>query len=194
MINDSQSLVRVTNKFDRELPIYDDGYGPLWIHRNSSGISGIVRAQTWEDAYEICEDEFFPPCDLTIEEIRKEYNYIRKTIKIIHPLKENGEVDYSSVRPDRLEDYSNDGLGCLKEGQFVSWKTVKTPSEEDVWANNELFQEAYGFRPNGPNKADLKANTTPGIYSKDLNGDYLKKLTPELAAELKLTVVIKNEE
>ena len=27
------------------------------------GISGIVRAQTWEDAYSICEDEFFPSAD-----------------------------------------------------------------------------------------------------------------------------------
>lgn len=35
---------------------YDDGYGPLWISRNSIGINGIVRARTWEDAYGICED------------------------------------------------------------------------------------------------------------------------------------------
>lgn len=27
------------------------------------GISGIVRAQTWEDAYSICEDDFFPAAD-----------------------------------------------------------------------------------------------------------------------------------
>ena len=37
------------------------------------GISGIVRAQTWEDAYEICEDEFFPAATETHEEWIAEY-------------------------------------------------------------------------------------------------------------------------
>ena len=36
-----------------ELPIYDDGMGPLFIHRDSMGISGVVRAQAGEDAYGI---------------------------------------------------------------------------------------------------------------------------------------------
>ena len=63
LINDTQRLVAAKNRFGRSLPIYDDGYGPLFIHRDSMGISGIVRAQTWEDAYSICEDEFFPSAD-----------------------------------------------------------------------------------------------------------------------------------
>ena len=69
-IADDQRLVRVVNQFGRELPIYDDGYGPLFIHRDSMGISGIVRAQTWEEAYSICEDEFFPAGD---EDAAKDY-------------------------------------------------------------------------------------------------------------------------
>lgn len=56
-----------------ECRIYDDGFGPLWIARNSIGIDGIVRAQTGTDAYEICEDEFFPECLDTIEELESEY-------------------------------------------------------------------------------------------------------------------------
>ena len=63
LINDTQRLVAAKNRFGRSLPIYDDGFGPLFIHRDSMGISGIVRAQTWEDAYSICEDEFFPSAD-----------------------------------------------------------------------------------------------------------------------------------
>ena len=63
LINDTQRLVAAQNRFGHSLPIYDDGYGPLFIHRDSMGISGIVRAQTWEDAYSICEDEFFPSAD-----------------------------------------------------------------------------------------------------------------------------------
>ena len=56
------------------LPSYDDGYGTLFIHRDSMGITGIVRAQTWEDAYSICEDEFFPAAD---KEAGEEYERIQ---------------------------------------------------------------------------------------------------------------------
>ena len=69
-IADDQRLVRVVNSYGRELPIYDDGFGPLWVHRDSMGISGVVRAQTWEDAYGICEDEFFPAGDKEAAEER----------------------------------------------------------------------------------------------------------------------------
>lgn len=63
MITDEQTIVAATTRFDSPIQVYDDGFGPLWIHRDSMGISGIVRAQTWEDAYSICEDEFFPAAD-----------------------------------------------------------------------------------------------------------------------------------
>lgn len=62
-ITDEQRLVSAHHYRGHPIPVYDDGFGPLWIHRDSMGISGIVRAQTWEDAYSICEDEFFPSAD-----------------------------------------------------------------------------------------------------------------------------------
>lgn len=36
---------------------------PLFILRDSMGIQGIIRARTWEDAYKIAEDGFFPDAD-----------------------------------------------------------------------------------------------------------------------------------
>lgn len=63
MINDTQSLIGATSRFGHSIPVYDDGFGSLFIHRDSMGISGIVRAQSWEDAYSICEDEFFTAGD-----------------------------------------------------------------------------------------------------------------------------------
>lgn len=60
---DDKQLTGATSRSRHVIPVYDDGFGPLWIHRDSMGISGIVRAQTWEDAYSICEDEFFPSGD-----------------------------------------------------------------------------------------------------------------------------------
>lgn len=72
LITDSQRLVSAKSRFGHPIPVYDDGFGPLFIHRDSMGISGIVRAQSWEDAYSICEDEFFPAGDEDASEAQKE--------------------------------------------------------------------------------------------------------------------------
>ena len=73
LIDDTRSLTGVKSRFGRDIAYYDDGYGPLWVHRGSMGISGVVRAETWEKAYSICEDEFFPDATESEEEIIAEY-------------------------------------------------------------------------------------------------------------------------
>jgi hypothetical protein len=72
-LSDETRLVSAAGRFDQAIPVYDDGFGQLFIHRDSMGVSGIVRAQTWEDAYSICEDEFFPEASDTVEEMIAEY-------------------------------------------------------------------------------------------------------------------------
>jgi hypothetical protein len=174
-ITDDQELVSASTRFGHPIPVYDDGYGPLWISRDSMGINGIVRASTWEDAYGICEDEFFPEASETIEEIKAEYGFVREHVKVIR--------DAQGVeREALLTDYPFSETGCT----FVRWETRETP-DADAWPENELFHEAFGFRPNGPNVRDTHKH---GIYAKDLNGDYLDLLTDELATELGLTLVI----
>jgi len=179
LIEDGQALVGAKSRFDHAIPVYDDGFGPLWIHRDSLGISGIVRAQTWEDAYGICEDEFFPDATETIEEIEKEYGFDVRHAKIVN---DNG-VEREAVYPT---DYPNGTLASHLT--FVGWRTIETPNP-GAWSDNPGFQEAFGFRPNGPNKVGGS-----GIYAKDSNGDYLDQLTPELVAELELTLEIEDEE
>ncbi len=189
LITDSQSLVSAKSRFGHNIPIYDDGYGPLFIHRTSMGISGIVRAQTWEDAYSICEDEFFPEASETIEEIRLDYNFTRKHVKII-------QTADGVEREDEPEDYPFEKTGC----SFVRWDTIETPAPEgeDVWPENELFQEAFGFRPNGVRSCNADGSSRDpighGIYAKDLNGDTLETLTPELLAALEITLEITGNE
>jgi hypothetical protein len=63
LITDEQTFNGATMHGTIHVKTYDDGYGPLWILRDSMGVCGIVRAQTWEDAYSICEDEIFPDPD-----------------------------------------------------------------------------------------------------------------------------------
>ena len=84
LIKDGDSLVSACYKSSgTPIQTYDDGFGNIYIFGNSMGIYGIVRAQTWEDAYSICEDEFFPEADETIEEIVKEYGFKREHHKVI---------------------------------------------------------------------------------------------------------------
>lgn len=82
LIKDGQRFNGASYGSGYAIQTYDDGFGPLWISRNSIGINGIVRAQTWEDAYSICEDEFFPEADETIEQLQKEYGFKREHIRI----------------------------------------------------------------------------------------------------------------
>lgn len=187
-ITDAQRLIGAKSRFGHSIPVYDDGFGPLYIHRDSMGISGIVRAQTWEDAYSICEDEFFPEASETVEELRAEYNKRRECVKIIRTLA-------GVERPIELSDYprverpAHDGRA---NWDFVRWETRETPCEdENRWTENELFCEAYGFRPNGANARDTHKH---GIYAKDLNGDALDLLTPDLLARLEITLEIENED
>lgn len=57
---DNQSLKSAATRYGNPIKTYDDGFGPLWVIQNSMGIAGIVRAQSWEDAWSIAEDEIFP--------------------------------------------------------------------------------------------------------------------------------------
>ncbi len=182
IITDFQTLVSASSRFGHPVPTFDDGFGPLWIHRDSMGITGIVRAQTWEDAYAICEDEFMPECDLSVEDLRAEYSFRHQDVKMV------GDR-MGSIWQATEQDYEG---GTLRPGvEFIRWETVETPTDdEDAWTENELFQEAYGWRPNGPNATDTQRH---GLYAKDLNGDALELLTRDLLERLEITLEITNE-
>lgn len=184
LISDDQRLTAAATRYGSPIPIYDDGSGPLYIFRDSMGIQGIARADSWESAWEICEDEFFPEASETFDELLAEYGKTRTSEKIIRP------ADGSPERPATAADYP------LAPGQFVRWETTETTPDteeermEALWTN-ELFNEAFGTRPNGPRDK----NRDPighGIYAKDLNGEALDELTPELAAALEITLTVED--
>jgi len=168
------------------------------------GISGIVRARTWGDAYSICEDEFFPEANDTIDELRKEYNFTHESRKVIRavgflPDPNDPASKYLNIdeKFDELSDYTDGGK--LPEGKFLRWETIIEPCEdENGWTENALFNEAYGFRPNGPRSGKWEDGSPRdpighGIYAKDLNGDCLDVLTPKLLEELEIKLIIEDE-
>lgn len=187
-LTDDQLLVGARYKSGgTAIPVYDDSYGQVYVHRNSIGISGIVRAHTWEDAYGVCEDEFFPDANETMEEITKEYGFKRETRKVVYDATVTTAVAplNSGERFDRPEDYAT---GKLPEGMFSRWVTIETP-DPDAWPENELFCESFGFRSNsGGNDGKNKSI----IYSKDLNGDYLDVLTQSMLAEWDIELIIED--
>ena len=179
LISDTQALRGAQTRYGTDIRTYDDGFGPLWVMRDSLGIMGIVRAQTWESAYEIAEDEFFPEATETLDELQREYGYKRTHVKMVQP------NDGTPERPARYpEDYQ--GPNGTLSARFLRWDTIETP-DPSAWYDNELFQEAYGFRPNGPNVRDKHGH---GIYAKDLNGEYLDALESQLLAELGIVLDI----
>ena len=186
-ITDEQLLIGAKYQSGYAIQTYDDGFGPLWISRNSIGINGIVRAQTWEDAYDICEDEFFPEADETMEQIVKEYGFKREHIKVVKDSTVTTATEHTGVG-ERFVKHPEDYPDGRLAPEFVRWQLVETPDPE-AWMENELFQEQYGFRPNGPNKTD-KINH--GIYAKDLNGDALDVLTPEMVEDMGIVLEVEG--
>jgi hypothetical protein len=57
MENDDKQFKVIWHEGRLQLDTWDDGFGPLWIMRNSISVDGIVRADTWENAYQACVDE-----------------------------------------------------------------------------------------------------------------------------------------
>ena len=182
LITDDQRLIGAKDKYGSAIQTYDDSYGRLWIAGSSIHTYGIIRAKNFETAYEICEDEFADEASETIEELIKEYGFKRAHVRIVSdPIR--GERE--SVYPD---DFPN---GMLSDKLlFVRWETRETPDPNN-WTENELFQAAYGFRPNGPNTRDKLGH---GIYAKDLNGDHLDELTEGIVKEMEITLEIESEE
>ena len=188
LIKDGESLVSARYKSSgTDVPVYDDGFGTLFIHRHSIGVSGIVRAQSWEDAYSICEDEFFPEADETVEELVKEYGFKREHKKVVRDTSVLVAGEHTGVG-ERFEVYPNDYTNGTLAPTFIRWETIETP-DLDAWCENELFCEAFGFRNNGPNTHDKIGH---GIYSKDLNGDSLDILTREMLDDIGIELTIEE--
>lgn len=182
LISDNQSLTaaHIANCLGElsPLPFYDDGYGPLFIHFNALGIYGIIRARNESDAYEISEDEFMDEASETWEEMEKDYSTEYKSGRELW-MHENGN-DWEAWKAlsgdEKNAIYRKGGKDVPFEGEI---------SEHPCW------QEAFGFRPNGPNQTDKLKH---GIYAKDMNCDLLCLLTPEIMERHSIKLSIETEQ
>lgn len=152
--------IKSAERNGRPIKVYcEDSGGSLFILRNSMGIQGIAQANTWEDACEVCEDELFDEAE-SWDEIVSNCGF-----------RVNRNPDHPTLLSGDITDESGDKL------------------DESTVVDSGIFQESYGFRPNGANSTDVHRH---GIYAKDLNGESLVPLTPELAKELGITITVNN--
>ena len=186
-LHDQQTLRGAKTCYGNPIPVHDDGYGPLWVFRDAYGIGGIIRAQTWGDAMEIVDDLFMPEADMTIEDLKKEFGFRREHKKVVKAPVVPSDPDYlcAGLRYVRDSDYVN---GMLPEKLFSHWKTIETPDPE-AWMENELFQEQYGFRPNGPRVEDKHKH---GIFYKGFYEIAIDKLSDELQESLGIVLEASN--
>ena len=106
-----------------EIPVYDDGFGQLYILRDSLGIRGICRARNWETAYEICEDEILPEADETLEELEREYGFKREHYKVVKDSSVLTATEGCSAG-ERFERFPEDYPDGKLAPEFVRWETV----------------------------------------------------------------------
>jgi len=129
-ITDDVRLTGAVNQGGSAIPFYDDGSGTLYVFRESMGVSGIVRADTWETAWDIAMDEFASEADDTVADFERDYG--------------------------------------------------------PAWWENDLWCDAHGFRPSGPNVRDKIGH---GVYARDY-GESLDVLTDADAEEMGITLTV----
>lgn len=166
-----QSLKGAKGRFGLNIPVYDDGYGDLYILRNSMGVAGIVRSSSWETAYSICEDEFFPEAP-SWEELKEEFKevYISSGGGELWRYENPGGEFHKLSEAEKAKEYARPGITVpfpYPEGHHL-YDPNMSIFDHPCWS------ESYGFRPGGPREGDEHNH---GIYEKDLNGDRLDLFT-----------------
>lgn len=53
--------------------LWDDGFGPVWVYRETLGALGVVRATSWEDAWGCVVDEIMDDADA--DDVRDLYQH-----------------------------------------------------------------------------------------------------------------------
>jgi len=181
MINDNQSLIGAytTDVLGERHPleVYDDSWGSLWVYSEVYGPMGVVRAQSFESAYEICQDEIMTR--VPEEDLLDAYG--------LYVLEHKG---FYYLCPDfETEDgwYETFGgliPGRLVLGRFSTREGAEKAERAYVYERELELVEGYEYQPNA---------TGTGIVTYSLNGQRLEELTPEVADRLGITIQVTEE-
>jgi len=181
MINDNQSLVGAytTDVLGKRHPlkVYDDSWGSLWVYSEVYGPMGVVRAQSFESAYEICQDEIMTR--VPEEDLLDAYGLYVLEHKGFYYLCPDFDTDegwyktFGGLIPGRLV------VGRFSTEEGAEKEGLRYISEREL-----DLEEEYEYQSSA---------TGTGIVTYDLNGQRLEELTPEVADRLGITIQVTDD-
>lgn len=133
LITDEQTLESAKQR-NHAIPIYDDCSGQLWVHRNEYGVCRVIRAGSWEDAYDIVLDES-PP--IPLEDVPEAYNGFDLFADEV--CKANGIEKTPSPAWSHVVDFCSKWLPVWWDIKCRQWQEEETYPELD---------ESYTNQPN----------------------------------------------
>lgn len=177
-IEDEQRLKATYFSFDRpcgkdsektQIKVYDDGFGPLWVHYNEYGVVGVIRAQSFETAYEIAQDEFMQK--VPEDEVHEAYGWSIRDYS--DPNRILGSL-WQAAGHHGIEVYSpEDKLVC----RVGSMEEAHTFCQTAIAALQPELAEGYQYQPNA---------TGTGIIYEGPYGGLTELLNEEQAEDYRL--------
>lgn len=139
MIPDGEALTRAYYTPDyeqdsiRDLCVYDDGFGGLYLWGHQFGVCGVIRAQTFQDAFEIWEDEYATRADWEeFEQACKDYG--------INP--EQDIPEGFGFRPNGPNAADDTGIYCSDEYEWLIEADADAMRRHAVTVEFEAWESA----------------------------------------------------
>lgn len=148
--------------------VYDDGSGPVWAYEESFGILGIVRADTFQSAWEIVTDEILEP--ISEEDVLEAYGF---------DIRELPKVGQFSLSTYTLHDESE--YPAVLVGHYTSHGAANEVAHYLLKTSDRNLQEGYEYQSNA---------SGTGIVQMDLNHHNLVQVTQEYLDERGITLEI----
>jgi len=163
-----------TGSYGYRIRTYDDAFGPLWLYRTADHLTAMVRAQTFEGAYEIVEDEILEPIDA--DDVIEAYGFYVTSNRHDHP-KPDKEVWYAK----RDTNFHQEPM----EAAFPTERQAVAYCLERIQEEELDLVEGYAYQPNA---------TGTGIVSHCLSGEYLETPTREYLHELGICLILETDD
>lgn len=125
------TTLHATNRFGAVVPTFDEGFddSPIFVYLDSFGPRAIVRAQTWYEAWGICEDRVLPDADPD-----DDYNYEQD-----FAYNKDGQRVWHVVKDDDGYPVFVEGIGYRPNGE-------PTGTDDNVFnLSSYLYQEDLNF-------------------------------------------------
>ena len=164
-MNDTIMLHAACSIYGNPIRTYDNAGSDMFLFRDAGGITGLVKADSWEEAYEIVEDEILQPIEES--DIPLAYGFWIGSITENH---------YDLI------DETNSGK-CL--GSYKTAQEARTRAYARIQACERDLAEGYSYQANA---------TGTGIVCHDLNGEELREIDTATLPDLDIIPIFETDD